>query len=280
MSAFDSKSYPYWLGTYSSGDSSSSVPIGSVEMWLTATPPTNWFLLQGQKLNINTYNSLYSVIGNTYSSGGGVPGGLFCSTYSASAGTITFNLFGSQVNFSLSVGDTFIATGFTASVGASVNGTSFTVLSAPAINATGGSFTATTTLTSGDNGISGNITRTNFSLPDTRARVLRGAGTGYALGATGGADTKTLVADNLPQHTHGLLAGSAGVLAYATSGYGGAITGSTGNYLGRPGLDTIATTITDVGGTYLNNTAKTAVANSAVNIVNPYIVINYIIKYA
>lgn len=276
MSAFDSKSYPYWLGTYSSGDSSSSVPIGSVQLWLTATAPTNWFLLQGQKLNINTYNSLYNIIGNTYSSGGGVPGGLFCSTYSVSAGTITFNLFATQVNFSLAVGDTFIATGFTASVGASVNGSSFVVLTAPAINATGGAFTATTTLTSGDNGISGNITRTNFSLPDVGGRTIRGVGTStwtgnngasgttaVTLGQKAGYDGYKLLADNLPQHRHGVLVPGNGMSPLNANG-------------GTPNVDngtlTIAgTTKTDAG---------VLVTNSQFGMTNAYIGLNYIIKYA
>jgi microcystin-dependent protein len=134
------------------------------------------------------------------------------------------------------------------------------------INATGGTFTATTTLLSGDNGISGNVTRTNFSLPDTRTRTLRGAGTGYALGATGGADTKSLVIGNIPNHSHlQYSAGSTGVASgLATAG------GTVYN------INTIA-----VGGVV--NTDGSGVSGGlgqAFSIVNPYIVINYIIKYA
>ena len=47
---------------------------------------------------------------------------------------------------------------------------------------------------------------TTFTLPDWRGRVLIGAGTlgadTYALGATGGAATRTLVTANMPAHDH------------------------------------------------------------------------------
>lgn len=40
--------------------------------------------------------------------------------------------------------------------------------------------------------------------PDLRNRFIVGAGSGYAVGATGGADTVTLTADNMPSHTHSI----------------------------------------------------------------------------
>lgn len=49
----------------------------------------------------------------------------------------------------------------------------------------------------------------NFNVPDFRERVLRGAATptsGASLGLSGGADTVTLITDNVPVHNHGVSA--------------------------------------------------------------------------
>ena len=54
---------------------------------------------------------------------------------------------------------------------------------------------------------------TTFGLPDLQARFPVGAGTGHALGATGGAQSVTLTTSQIPSHTHGAgsyAAGSAG----------------------------------------------------------------------
>lgn len=54
--------------------------------------------------------------------------------------------------------------------------------------------------------------RTTFGLPDLRGRIAisKGQGAGgpiaYAVGQSGGAETVTLTVDNLPGHTHGLMA--------------------------------------------------------------------------
>jgi len=244
---------------------SSVVPIGAMMMWGTSTPPTNWLICNGASLDINTYPALYSALGNTYSSGQVAPGGLYCGSYSVSAGTITFVLFGSQTNYSISAGDTFVATGFTTGIGSSINGVSFVCVTAPAIGAVGGNITATTTLTGTNTGLTGNVTRTNFNLPDTSGKVIRGFKTStYTLGSTGGADTKTIAAANLPQHTHGI---TSFALSGANGTGGGSIGATTGQYY------------TAVGQTYLNDGTHTAVTNTALDVVNSYVVINYIIKY-
>ena len=45
---------------------------------------------------------------------------------------------------------------------------------------------------------------TTFNLPENRDRFVVGAGTTYALAATGGSTTKQLVKQNLPPHVHTL----------------------------------------------------------------------------
>jgi len=42
------------------------IPIGSMQMWLSNTPPTKWLLLQGQSLLRATYPDLFAVIGTTW----------------------------------------------------------------------------------------------------------------------------------------------------------------------------------------------------------------------
>jgi microcystin-dependent protein len=47
-----------------------------------------------------------------------------------------------------------------------------------------------------------------FKLPDLRGRSVYGQGQGaglsmYTIGSSGGYPTSTLIADNLPAHTHG-----------------------------------------------------------------------------
>lgn len=52
---------------------------------------------------------------------------------------------------------------------------------------------------------------TTFALPNSSGRVMRGAGPGNALGSTGGADSVTLSASQMPAHTHGLAGEGAGL---------------------------------------------------------------------
>jgi microcystin-dependent protein len=46
-------------------------PIGSVEMWMTDTPPMGWLLMQGQAVSRVTYSILYALWGTTFGSGDG-----------------------------------------------------------------------------------------------------------------------------------------------------------------------------------------------------------------
>jgi microcystin-dependent protein len=49
----------------------------------------------------------------------------------------------------------------------------------------------------------------NFALPDLQGRVPVGVGNGFAEGQLGGSQTATLLASNIPSHTHNLAVSSA-----------------------------------------------------------------------
>lgn len=46
-------------------------PTGSMLLWTTNTPPSNWLIADGSAVSRATYAALYSVIGTTYGSGDG-----------------------------------------------------------------------------------------------------------------------------------------------------------------------------------------------------------------
>lgn len=110
---------------------------------------------------------------------------------------------------------------------------------------------------------SGNGT-TTFNIPNTANRTMRGKGAGaYAtLGATGGADTQTLVANQLPAHQHGVY-----VPGQTTLASGSGLRAGTANV--DDGTKTIP-------GIYDNTGAN--FTQQAVSITNSFIVLNYIIK--
>ena len=119
---------------------------------------------------------------------------------------------------------------------------------------------------------------TTFNLPDLRGRIPVGKNGGSfgTLGGTGGAETVTLTANNLPAHTHpvsdpGHYHGLNGTLVSSFVGYGqnSPINGNATNPSGN-NTTTSATTGITVG----NNSTT----NSAVNNLQPYQVVNYIIK--
>jgi len=119
---------------------------------------------------------------------------------------------------------------------------------------------------------------TTFNLPDLRGRIPvgRNGGSFGTLAATGGSETNTLTANNLPAHTHSVNdpghshhmgprigGGSSGWGTVVNAGYTG---GADQPYWYSGGAGT--------GITVGNNTTT----NSAVNNLQPYLVVNYIIK--
>ena len=94
---------------------------------------------------------------------------------------------------------------------------------------------------------------TTFNLPDLRGRVVIGVSGTHAIGTTGGAETVTLTAQQIPSHNHSI--------AY----YGS--TGSSNNIQKGTGSSANSTTTGNTGGGQSHNNMQ------------PYQTLNYIIKY-
>lgn len=129
---------------------------------------------------------------------------------------------------------------------------------------------------------------TNFALPDTRGRVIIGAGQGpgtsnYQLGAAGGAENVTLTVSQMPTHTHSA-ATSIAIKARGLSAAGNA-DGPGGNaWAAKARAGQYSTSAPDVdmaAGSVQVSSVSTTVGNAGgnlpVSIVQPYLVLNPII---
>ena len=116
----------------------------------------------------------------------------------------------------------------------------------------------------------------NFNLPDLSQRVPMGVGGSYARTNTGGSATHTLTIAQMPSHNHGVndsghfhsaiaTAGSGGGTGVASWTVGGASVGNGGTF-GTTGISTTGISIQNRG------------SGSAFNILQPYLVLYYIIK--
>ncbi|ULY68609.1 hypothetical protein [Chlorella virus XW01] len=129
----------------------------------------------------------------------------------------------------------------------------------------------------------------NFKLPDLRGRVIIGNGAGDGLtnrsiGQNGGSETHTLTINEIPSHTHTGTTNSSGAHNHTVQN----TVQKTGNNT-PDGLDstineidniatTTTTTSTDGNHTHTFTTNSTG-GGQAHNIVQPFTVLNYIIKY-
>lgn len=125
---------------------------------------------------------------------------------------------------------------------------------------------------------------TTFALPNSSGRVMRGAGPDNALGSTGGADSVTLSASQMPAHTHGLAGEGAGLrVSTLTPGAaapidGGCIGAAAG---GSPVAANIWHAATDLNTsalqTGLSGNTASAGTGEAVDIRPAFVAVNFII---
>jgi microcystin-dependent protein len=128
----------------------------------------------------------------------------------------------------------------------------------------------------------GNGTST-FGLPNLQGRIAVGAGQGpglsnYQLGQLGGVENLTLLASNMPLHTHTPSGGSVGV-STASTGNVGSPSSPTPGYFGQTvnrgtGPSVYAGSGTNAMAITTSNSAI-AGANTPVPLKNPYLVMNY-----
>ena len=107
----------------------------------------------------------------------------------------------------------------------------------------------------------------NFNLPDLRGRVPIGASPSHLLASSGGAETHSLTEGEMPEHNHSLG-------AQTNTNY--ALYGPTSNrVLGRGNFYNQ----TEPNVTLLSSSISTTGGGQAHNNMQPYITLNYIIKY-
>jgi microcystin-dependent protein len=236
-------------------------------------------LCNGTEYNQANAEDLYDLIGYSF---GVNPGST--SIVQAGSGFIynydnTTNTFGivgcGEVNTFIKVGTYIKLSGMTASAGANINGAVVLItISNVAIGAVGGlgtqfigTFVNRIGTTGGGSGQGNNILRFSVPVPDLRLAAPIGAGTGIALGTSGGSATTTITANNLPSHQHGLFQPGSS-----------ALTGS-GQQAGTANVDANLRTIR--GETYVEGSTESngpLVQNLPISTRNPYVAFNYIIK--
>ena len=121
-----------------------------------------------------------------------------------------------------------------------------------------------TTFTGNESGAGAN----KFRIPDMQGRVVVGTGTGRSVGAVGGAEEVTLTLAQIPPHRHAFQGGSVTINDATNGPQGGLENDAGGNLYGFTDKQTIS----------MNSTVLAKAATAHDNM-QPYIVLNYIIKY-
>jgi microcystin-dependent protein len=127
--------------------------------------------------------------------------------------------------------------------------------------------------------------------PDLRDRFIVGAGSSYAVGATGGATTATLTINNLPAHTHGTsaltvsttttLSGNIGIKAPASSGGTTGVFTSTsdGNLFDAGGFyGTVKTSMNANHNHTISGSTDSVGSATSFSLLNPYYALAYVMK--
>jgi len=131
-----------------------------------------------------------------------------------------------------------------------------------------------------------------FVLPNLQEKMAIGKSSSNNLGNNGGNQTITLTEGQMPSHSHTGTTSNEGTHSHtsnATGGLGGTgLAFSNGNYTAS-GIDgtanelnlqnTAALTINDSGSHSHTFTTNTTGSGSSIDIMNPYVVLNYIIKF-
>lgn len=272
-----------------------TVPIGSIFPFAGVLPPIGYLLCDGAEILRSEYADLYSVIGNTYVNGplqgtgtfklpdlrGRFPLGVdtmnngievpqASSQVSGLSGVIsstatTTSITSMNTTVGLSVGMTLLkvtgvgAFGGTATITSINSGTSITIVSSSANTVGSINFVA--------------ITVTSYiSTVGLSANRITSV-TGDIIGGEGGAESKTLVLNNLPEHTHDLQSPNNtqfSAMINPSTSVSGSQSGVNYNQSVPPFTST---------GALLNNSGgvTSPTLGQPFDVLNPYLTINYII---
>ena len=122
--------------------------------------------------------------------------------------------------------------------------------------------------------------------PDLRDKFIIGAGSTYAVAATGGATTATLVTNNLPAHTHTATSTVtdpghfhiSGVPSDYSGGFGSSTIASTNQKAGTGTTSSSPNTNTVTTGITVATTNASTGSGTSFSVLNPYYALAYIMK--
>jgi microcystin-dependent protein len=262
------------------------LPAGVITQYAGQTAPSGWLFCNGVNYLPEDYPALFRAIGQNYSAGttnNGVLGDIEVGSYAYSAGSITINAFGAQVNFYINSACIVRCSGSSPDTGSNIDGLRIRITSAPTIGTTGGQFIGTfldapAIASGGGNTLTFmDMLRVSFQVPDTTGVTIRGAQGGdspFNIGERGGNDNVNITPQMLPSHAHGTPGWNGqGYVSFSSSGGG---SGGTGNIVDNRGSQTKTDAIV------YTSAGATATASGADGVVlpvtNPYVTISSIIK--
>jgi microcystin-dependent protein len=262
------------------------IPTGTVMAYAGATAPDGWLLCNGAAVSRTTYANLWALVSSTYGSGDGtstfnVPDmrsrmpigagsgtGLTSRTLAATGGTETVTI----ASGNLPTHQHTISHGHAHTIGATTGGQSVDHTHGITIN--GNNFDTGTV--SADHSHSGT---TSFGSADHTHNIPRGliasAGTNRAVVSTNNDQATISVSTSGLVHTHTMTTG--GISANHSHN---ANHGHTGSSVGASQTHSHAVTVS--GGVTDNTTSSSGnggFANTALGMMNPFLALNYIIKY-
>jgi microcystin-dependent protein len=230
----------------------SVVPTGTVIQFASSTAPSGYLNCNGSAISRSTYSNLFNLIGTTYGLGNGAP--IVCSTWVTALGSIFINF--NNTNTSIVTGSSFSFT---------TGSTTYPNLIATSANTAQIQAVVTFTGTGVNDGSTVQLTNpTTFNLPNTVGVTIRGSGTSWTIASTGGADTYALTPANIASHAHSATTQGSG---FATTGGGYGNSANSGN---------TASAILNSSGSVVTASGANG---SSFSIQNPYLVLNYCIKY-
>ena len=246
-------------------------PAGSMNAFAGSTAPSGWLLSYGQAVSRTTYAALFAVIGTAYGAGDG------STTFNlpdmrgrgaagkddmggAAAGVLNVTLTGTKASTS-----TGVITGLSSTAGLAVSMKAFgTGIGA---NAVISSIDSATQVTLSVNSTSTGSTSIRFGIVDAAT-----------LGAIGGAQTHALTTPQMPAHSHTGVTASAGAHTHTNAPTLGD-TGSGGAQSAMAAGTNNTTNTTSSAGAHSHTlTIDTAGGGAAHPIMQPTIVLNWIIK--